>query len=172
MIPGGYILQPRCIDNSTFMNEAPLTRELWFYLLRNVNYADNGQYRRGSGFFNYNQIRQALGYNVGYAFKTFTRDRISKSMRRLRDRGMIETTKATRGVIVIICKYDYYQSPKNYEGNNEGNMKAIRKRESGYTKNKKENNEENPFKESFLQNPGLHDPETRRRFNYRDSSEI
>jgi hypothetical protein len=144
MIPitGGYILQPRCIDESDFMNESPVTRELWFYLLRKVNHADNGNLKRGSGFFNYTQIAKDLGWYQGYRLKTHKKNRITKSMRRLRERTMIATVKAPRGIVVTICKYDFYQNPKNYEGTNEGTTKAPRRKRRVSTINKNDKNKE------------------------------
>ena len=47
-IKGGYILQPRVIDESDLIHEAPVVRELWLYLLRNVNHKDNGKFKRGT----------------------------------------------------------------------------------------------------------------------------
>lgn len=126
-IPGGYILQPRCIDDSDIMHEPPVVREVWFYLLRRVNHKDNGKFERGTNFFQFKDIQEALHWCVGYRKETYSKPQLTKAMRRLRERNMIETTKATRGIWVSVLNYNYYQNPKNYEGNTEGSAKETRK---------------------------------------------
>ena len=137
-IPGGYILQPRCIDDSEIMNEPPVVRELWHYLLRRVNHQDNGRYKRGTGFFNLGNIQEALCWYVGYRKMKYSKPQLTKSLRRLRERNMIATAKATRGVYVTILNYNHYQNPENYESNTEGNTKETRRKQLGHTKNKNE----------------------------------
>jgi len=114
MIPGGYILQPRCFDKSDASHFSPVTRELWFYLLRNVNHKDNGKYQRGKGFFNFGDIQNDLSWFVGYRRETYSKPQITKSLQRLCEANMIETIKATRGLIVIVLNYSFYQDPDNY----------------------------------------------------------
>jgi hypothetical protein len=63
----------------------------------------------------------------------YSKPQLTKSLRRLREGSAIATTKETRGILVTICKYEYYQDPKNYEGNNEGNAKATTAQTSGHT---------------------------------------
>lgn len=136
MIPGGYILQPRKFDESESSNFPPCTREVWLYLLRNVNHKDNGKLSRGVGFFSISGIRDVLCWYVGFCKKTYSKDQVVKALRRLRDSTMIATTKTTRGLIVTICNYDFYQDPKNYEDTNDGTTKAPRRRYGSTTINK------------------------------------
>lgn len=140
-ISGGYILQPRCVDDSDIAHESPVVRELWFYLLRRVNHNDNGKYKRGMGFFNLGDIQEDLHWHVGYRKMKYSKPQLTKSLRRLCERNMIETAKATRGLYITILNYNYYQDPKNYESNNEGNTKETRRKSSGHTKNKNVKNE-------------------------------
>jgi len=150
MINGGYILQPRIFGESDASKMPPVTRELWFYLLRRVNHKDNGKYKRGHGFFCLNDIQQDLSWHVGYRKEVYSKPQLTKSLRRLRDDNMIATTKATRGVYVTICNYGYYQDPKNYEGNDEGSTKETRRKSSGHTKNKNVKNEKNEKKDQNI----------------------
>ncbi len=136
MIKGGYILQPRKIDESQVSKMPPVTRELWLYLLRKVNHKDNGRFKRGQGFFNLTDVQNDLAWHVGYRIERYSKPQLTKSLRRLHEGNMIETMKATRGIIITICNYDIYQNPENYEGNNEGNTKETRRKSSGHTKNK------------------------------------
>jgi len=129
-IPGGYILQPRCIDDSDIMNEPPVVRELWIYLLRRVNYKD-GKFPRGTNFFQLATIQDALCWYQGFRKRYYSKPQLSKSLWRLYERNMIATQKATRGVIVTILNYDYYQDPNNYESNDERNMTETRRKQCG-----------------------------------------
>lgn len=141
-IPGGYILQPRCIDDSDIMKEPPVVRELWMYLLRRVNYKDNGKYPRGTAFFNLGQIQDSLCWYQGWRKRYYSKPQLQKSLCKLNERNMIATQKATRGIYVTILNYDYYQDPSNYESNDERTPKEQRKKQNGITKNKKGKKEE------------------------------
>lgn len=146
MIEGGYILQPRKIDSSDIMHAPPVVRELWLYLLRKVNHADNCKFKRGEGFFQFENIQNDLAWFVGYRKMTYSKSQLTKSLRRLREGNAIETTKETRGITVTICNYDFYQDPKNYEGNDEGCAKDARKNLVGLTINKNVQEEKNEKK--------------------------
>lgn len=143
MIKGGYILQPRKIDDSPVIHESPVTRELWFYLLRNVNYTDGGQFIRGQGFFRLSEIAEDLHWWVGYRKMKYSKSAITKALRRLCEGNMTETTKATRGIVITILNYDIYQDPTKYEGNYEGPTKDLRRIAKGHTipKERKERKE-------------------------------
>ena len=130
-IAGGYILQPRCFDMSAAAHFPPCTRELWFYLLRTVNHADNGKFKRGSGLYGLEEIQEALSWSVGYRIERYSKPQLTKALRRLREESMIATAKATRGVFVTVLNYDKYQDPAMYEGNGEGNAKATRRQREG-----------------------------------------
>ncbi len=151
-IPGGYILQPRKVDESQIMHEPPCTRELWFYILRKVNHADSDipEIKRGQGFFRYADIMDDLCWYVGYRKQTYSKTQIAKSLRRLREGNMVATAKTTRGVLVTVLNYDFYQDPKNYEGNSEGNTKATRRQQCDNTINKKNKEEKNNYSCAFV----------------------
>ncbi|MCK5602041.1 hypothetical protein KAR91_09235 [Candidatus Pacearchaeota archaeon] len=136
MVKGGYILQPRVFGESDASKLPPVTRELWFLLLRGVSHKTGGKYQRGSGFFSLSDIQESLSWYVGYRKMIYSKPQLTKSLRRLCEGSMIATAKATRGVYVTICNYDYYQDPKNYESNGEGSTKVSRKKQEGHAKNK------------------------------------
>ena len=143
MIKGGYILQPRIIDDSDVMSMPPVTREIWYYILRNVNHNEYKGIDRGCGFFQYNEIQNALCWYVGYRKEMYSKSQIAKSLRRLSESNMIETTKEIRGILVTVCKYAFYQDPKNYEGNDEETTKETRRKSGGHTINKNVKNDNN-----------------------------
>lgn len=140
-IKGGYVLQPRIFDNSGAAKMSPVTRELWFYLLRNVNHKDNGRFKRGQKFFQFSEIQEDLHWYVGYRKMVYSKPQLTKALRRLNEGNMTATVKATRGIVITICNYNIYQDPKNYEGNDEGSTKDQRKNFRGNTINKNDKNE-------------------------------
>ncbi len=142
MITGGYILQPRKIDESDVFKMPPVTRELWMYILRKVNHEDNGKYKRGQGFFRLSDVQKDLSWHVGYRLEMYSKPQLTKSLRRLREGNMIATAKATHGVLVTVCNYDHYQCPKNYERNDEEIAKEPRRKSRGRTINKNKKNKE------------------------------
>jgi len=140
MVNGGYIILARCIEDSEVSRMSPCTRELWLYLLRKVNHTDFGRLRRGQGYFRLSEVQKDLSWYVGYRLEKYSKSQFTKSLRRLNESNMIETSKATHGMLVTICKYDCYQNPKNYESNSEERVKATPKQSSICNIYKNENN--------------------------------
>ncbi len=132
-IPGGYILQPRAWDESDAAHFSPVVREIWFWLLRNVSHKDYKSCKRGEGFFTLKDMQDGLSWSVGYRRETYSKPQLTKSLRRLREENMIETTKETRGIRVTINNYERYQNPENYESNGERNTKEMRRKREGHT---------------------------------------
>lgn len=150
LIQGGFILQPRSWDRSDAAHFPPVVRELWHYLLRNVSYKDTEISRRGSRWFTLDEIQKSLSWRVGYRVMTYSKPQLTKALRKLRDEQMISrnddprnhregnnegfsketvktTAKATHGVFVSIINYDFYQTPENYESNDDGNRERLAK---------------------------------------------
>jgi hypothetical protein len=152
LIDGGYILQPRKIDDSEIMHAPPVVRELWLYLLRKVNWKDNCKYMRGQGFFQLETIQKDLGWFVGYRRMVYSKPQLTKALRRLREGNMIATTKETRGVFVSVCKYEFYQDKKNYEGNDEETTKEQREKceDAHYIKRKEKEKKEKKEKDTHF----------------------
>lgn len=119
MIKGGYILQPRVIQESDISVAPPCVREIWNYLLREANSCDakyNGYtIKRGQLFRSYEDIKEGTKWFAGWRKMTYSENNMKKAMKFLRDTQRITTQKELGGVLITICKYDYYQNPKNYE---------------------------------------------------------
>ena len=120
-IKGGYSLQPRAIEYSGAMNFPPVTREIWMFIVRKVQHKPYKKLKRGEGFFKYQNIQDALSWSVGYRKMTYSKTQIAKSLRRLREGNMIETMKATHGILIKVCNYSHWQNPDHYESNGESN---------------------------------------------------
>lgn len=119
MIRGGYILSPRIIQESDIYVAPPYVREIWNYLLREANshsckYSGH-EIQRGQLFRSYDDIREGTKWFVGWRKMTYNENHMKKAMKFLRETGRITTKKELGGVLISICKYDYYQDPKNYE---------------------------------------------------------
>lgn len=118
-IRGGYILQPRCIQDSWIAQSSPVVRETWAYLLRTANHKDNKYngftVKRGQLFVSFNDIRDALKWYKGCAIERYTVNQMKHTMKLLRIHLMIDLTSQPRGNLVTICNYDFYQNPNNYE---------------------------------------------------------
>ena len=128
-IPGGYVLQPRKLDESNISGAPPHVREIWSYMARRANYYDNQKdnLKRGQLFTSYAQIISDLSWYVGYRKESYKKHHCETAMKLLTKEHMITTTKTTRGLIVTICNYDYYQDKKNYETDTEAYKKTTRK---------------------------------------------
>jgi len=145
---GGWIKVHRCFDQSEAAHFPPCTREVWFYLLRNVNHADNGKYRRGNGFFALEDIQEDLSWSVGYRVEKYSKPQLTKALRRLKNALMIETARATRGIYVTVLNYDKYQGIHDGEGNDEGNETMPRGKCEGMHLEQEEKKKENTYCEN------------------------
>jgi hypothetical protein len=123
IIKGGYYIKARCIENSDIANAPPYVRDIWDYLLRNANHADNkyGGFivKRGQLFRTYQEIRDALSWKVGFRTERYNENQMKMTMRYLTKQLMIQLTRQPRGVLITICNYDFYQDPKNYDTTND-----------------------------------------------------
>lgn len=139
-IKGGYILQPRIIDESKTSRFPPHVREIWLYLLRRANHEDRVVHgtliKRGQLKTSYRDILEDLSWYVGYRKESYKKHHCETAMKLLTKQQMVTTAKTTRGMIVTICNYDYYQTPENYETDNESDNETTRDRQSTDTINK------------------------------------
>lgn len=127
-IPGGYALQPRKLFNSELWQDKPLLwRCLWNYLWGMANHEDRGRIKRGQIFTSLGELQKVMSYKVGFRTEKPSRNQLWCALEAYRETEMIVTTKTTRGVIITICNYDFYQDPANYERDNEKTMKQTTK---------------------------------------------
>jgi hypothetical protein len=130
-IPGGYIIISRKIIESEIWDKPPLYTKVWLYLLTRAQHSDFKKMKRGQLFTSIPEIMEACSWKVGYRTVKPTKDQVFQILAWLRKGNeavhegvtkatMITTTKATQGLLINIDNYDYYQTSKNYESNDDG----------------------------------------------------
>lgn len=140
-IDGGYYIKARKIQESEIAFAPPHVREIWDWLIKEANHKDNGKFKRGQTMRSLKDVQDGLKWFIGYRKMTYSKSNCEMAMNWLRKRGMIETAKTTRGMIITIVNYDIYQNPKNYESNNEKCTKATINEQPSDTINKNDKNE-------------------------------
>lgn len=139
-IPKGYYIKARKIDVSEVAHKPPHVREIWDWLIRNANHKDrkcgNTTIRRGQILTSYKEIREGLHWRIGWRKMTFTKWQCENTMKLLKSAAMIATQKTTRGIIITIVKYDYYQNPKNYDNHTSATPTTTREPQATDTTNK------------------------------------
>ena len=133
MIEGGYYMKARKIQESEISTAPPHVREIWDLLLMKCNYLDKDKFKKGDCFVSYSQIQEDLSWYVGWRKHSYTRGQCETAMKWLRKKLMITTRKTTRGIIVTVCRYEYYQNAKNYENHKENFTKPTGEPQTCYT---------------------------------------
>ena len=106
IINGGFILLSRQILCSEIWRKPPEWLKLFLYILLKVNHKD-GLFPRGSNFFNFKEDRPPkVTLTQVYEFLRWAK---SETI------SFCTTEKTTRGVILKVNNYDYYQSLVNYQ---------------------------------------------------------
>lgn len=158
VIPNGYILVPRAehpIDNMP-----SIYRDVWMYILKKARHKEDKTkgFKRGECLISIPELQEALTHYVGYKKVSPTKHQIDNVIRWLRktntydalyDNGydantkMITTTRTTRGMIVEVGGYAFFQNPKNYEydsgydNENDTSTKRVRQQSDTIHKNVK-----------------------------------
>lgn len=119
MIEDGYALLARKTIDSALMDKPPLYAKLWMWMLLKANWKDRDKLKRGQFVATIEDMRQAMSYRVGYRKVVPSKDEIRSAYEAFTKATMITTSKTTRGMVVTILNYDYYQNPSNYEAHTE-----------------------------------------------------
>ena len=129
----------RKIIESEIWNKPPLYLKVWIYLLMKAQHQKYKGLKRGQLRTSIPEIQEACTYYVGFRKVTpskkevwsvidflrstqngnISRNPYEENAKGNNEGNMIETTKATQGLLVTICNYNVYQDPKHYEGNAE-----------------------------------------------------
>jgi hypothetical protein len=136
-IMGGYFLTARQIFDSKIWIDKPSTwKVIWLYIFGNVNHSDNGKFKRGEGFFNFQRELKNIGCDITY-------DMIRHAIRWFKDQEMISTSRSTRGTIIKVLKFDKYQDASNYTGTLPSTSKAQEKHIKSTPIHKNDKNDKN-----------------------------
>lgn len=129
----GYIFLSRSITDSEIMSKPHLYLKIWIILLCKAQHKPFKLLQRGQLFTSIPELIDECSYYNGSCKIKPTKDQVFQVIDWLRKPSvslskapMIATTKATQGMIISICNYDYYQSSSSYESNAESTLKAIR----------------------------------------------
>ena len=150
MIEGGYYIKARCIQNSNISFAPPHIREIWDWLIKEVNHKDNKICLRGQCIRTYKDIINGLSWMVGWRKMGYTKSQCENAMKYLKKHTMIATKKTTRGMVITVLNYDKYQDIKNYKDTMSATIEATGKPQSSHTINKElkeEKNKEETIKE-------------------------
>ena len=123
LIKGGYVLKPRCEQNSEISHAPPQVRELWNWLILEANHtpgkSSGRMIERGQCVRSYKDIQEGLCWYKGFHKQMYSTSAIENALKWLKKRKMIYKQSTTRGLIITICNYDLYQNPKHYENHTE-----------------------------------------------------
>lgn len=119
-------MKARCIQEASIAHAPPHVREIWDLLIMKASHRQRpgDLLHRGQVLTSYDEIRNGLSWKVGYRVERYSKWDCEKAMKYLTKEQMITTEKTTRGLIITICKYNYYQNPDNYESHSEDHKKA------------------------------------------------
>ena len=130
-IPGGYILFAR--QQLKLLADMPLLdRTLWVWLCCEANHGNYAGLARGELVTTIEEIQTSMRYSVGYSFRKPSIYAVRRVLQRFSERNMIATRTTTRGLVITICEYDFYQNPGNYECNSSANVSAITSAETSH----------------------------------------
>lgn len=119
-IHGGYILLARKLFDSWLMDKPPLWMKLWVWMIGQANWKDRNKLKRGQFVTTAETMREAMSYHIGARICRPSEKEIRRAYEGLTKGGMVVRTKSTRGMVITVCNYDYYQTFENYEGQREG----------------------------------------------------
>ena len=109
---GSTIWARQTLESDIFYWKPAIWFKIWFYIINKVNHADNKQFKRGEGFFNFSLDRTELRWCTPNQWK--------KCIHFLKTASMIETKRSTRGMIIKVNRYEHFQDLKNSKGTNKG----------------------------------------------------
>ena len=141
-IPGGAVIWARqTIESEIFFYKPDKWFKIWFFITCKVNHKDNKLFKRGTNLITYRDIIDKT---------KATKNQIDKFIRWAKEQQMLTTTKTTRGMVVTICNYEYYQDFENYRDDNKVESRTKRGRNADDTINNNGNNEK---KKDIVQDP-------------------
>lgn len=127
---GATVWARQTIESDVFFWRPDKWFKIWFFLVNKVNHKDNNLFKRGSNFTTYEEISR---------YTKTTKNQIDKFIRYAKKEQMLTTRKTTRGMIVYVLKYDFFQNFDNYETTEQ----TKHRRNTDDTINKNDKNDKN-----------------------------
>jgi hypothetical protein len=143
LITGGFYIKARCIQDAAISTQPPHVREIWDWLIKESNHAENNQFKRGQCMRSYKDIQDGLAWYVGWRKMSYNKWQCENAMKWLTKENMITTQKTTRGLIISLVNYDKYQTVSHYESH----KRTTREPQTTDTINNNDKNEKNEKKE-------------------------
>lgn len=130
---GAFHIARQIFDSEIWTDKPSTWNKIWIYILGKVKYTDTDKFKKGECFFNFSRERKDIGIDI-------TEDMIKKCLTYLRKRGMIRTLRSTRGTVVKVMNYNYFQTLENYvqEGARQNDTKKQKSEISRTTSSTKE----------------------------------
>lgn len=127
-INNGCIMIARKIQESDIWKKPSDWLKIWIYILQEVNHKDNKIFKRGENLFNYQDVARECGVKYNSVVKFIKWAKLAT---------LVATHKTTRGAVIIVLKYNDYQTLENYRGNTSGNtsgkIEARQKQDRSHT---------------------------------------
>jgi len=102
MSPNGSTIWSRqTINSEIFTCKPDKWFKIWFYLVNRVNYKDTSKWKRSECFIKSGEIEAQTGA---------TSDQVKKCLKWLRAEHSISTRRSTRGMHIVVIKYNVYQT--------------------------------------------------------------
>jgi len=137
---GATIWARQTITSAIFFYKPDKWFKIWFFIVNRVNHSDTKLFPRGSNLMTYAEISEHT---------KATKHQIDMFMRWAKKEQMLTTQKTTRGMIVTICNYNYFQDLDNYKNGTENELRPKRNRNGNDTINKNDNNGKNEKKDTI-----------------------
>ena len=110
----------RSIRDSEVAHAPPVVREVWDYILREVEWQDTPKLKAGQTRKTIRMISEDLHWMAGCVKKCYTIKQVRTALAWLSARHMVVTSQTTSGIIITVCKYGEYNTVGNTAGNSVG----------------------------------------------------
>ena len=134
---GATIWARKTIESDIFYWKPDKWFKIWFYVVNRANFEDTKLFPRGECFITYKEIIDGTGA---------TKDQVKHCLEWMREATMIATRKTTRGMVLKVLKYCYYQTLDNYYSHTKSQTEAKQKPNRSHTISKKVKNDKNDKK--------------------------
>lgn len=111
LIEDGFIIIARKSLGSNLWEKPSDYLKIWIYILMKVNHKDNFNFKRGENYFNWTDDLKNL--------KGIKKNTLYHCLKWLKFAKQIATQKTTRGMVLKVNNYEFYQDIKNYKMRNE-----------------------------------------------------